>query len=237
MQGYELGRRYGNAAGLTIPHSIVTPLKLQDRFEVGDALIYNEGFFEPDFLNPRRVVFKNYMTVKTVLWESNQTLEDSSAISHRIAARMQTQVTKVKNIIVRFDQTINQLLKVGDRVDSETVLCMIEDPITASSNLFTDETRDTLKIVGSQTPRAHVKGIVERIEVYYHGDKEDMSESLLQLVEHSDKRFKQQAAAVGKRGFTGSVDTGFRIENDPLALDTAAIRIYITSEAPMGIGD
>ena len=30
--GVEIGRKYGNAAGLTIPHEIITPLKLNDKF-------------------------------------------------------------------------------------------------------------------------------------------------------------------------------------------------------------
>lgn len=236
-QGYELGRRFGNAAGLVIPHEIATAMKVGQNFEVGEAICYNTGFFEPDFFDPKRIVLKNAFNVRTVLWESLQTLEDASSISEKTANKLVTSVTKVKNILVSFDQTVSNLVKVGDKVDYDTVLCFIQDQVTAGNKLFTDETIDTLKMLGAQSPRAHVQGIVEAVEVYYHGDKEDMSESLLELANESDKRFKYAAHSQGKKFMSGSVDSGFRIEANPLPLDCVAIRLYITTKAPAGVGD
>ncbi len=236
-QGYELGRRFGNAAGLVIPHEIVTDLKAGQEFEIGEAICYNSGFFEPDFFDPKRIVLKNSFNVRTVLWESLQTLEDASSITEKTANKLVTSVTKVKNVLVSFDQTVSNLVKIGEKVDYDTVLCYIQDSITAGNKLFTDETIDTLKMLGAQSPRAHVQGVVEAIEVYYHGEKEDMSESLLELCNESDKRLKYVANSQGKKFMSGSVDSGFRIEANPLALDCVAIRIYITTKAPAGIGD
>lgn len=236
-QGYELGRRFGNAAGLVIPHEIATQMKVGQEFEVGEAICYNTGFFEPDFFDSKRIVLKNAFNVRTVLWESLQTLEDASSITEKTASRLVTKLTKVKNILVSFDQTVSNLVKVGDKVDYDTVLCYIQDQVTAGNKLFTDETIDTLKMLGAQSPRAHVQGIVEAVEVYYHGDKEDMSESLLELANESDKRLRYAANSQGKRFMSGSVDSGFRIEANPLPLDCVAIRLYITTTAPAGVGD
>lgn len=236
-EGYETGRRFGNAAGLTIPHEITTTLKEGDKVNVGDTIVYNTGFFEPDFFNKKRVIWKNSITARTVLWESKQTLEDASSISAKVAERLTTKTTKVKHIVVSFDQAVNKLVTAGQAVTSDSILCVIEDAITANNKLFTDATIDTLKIVGAQTPRAGVKGVIERVEVFYHGDKEDMSESLRALANQSDREMRKNAEALGRQVFSGSVDGGFRIEANPLALDTAAIRIYITSDIPAGIGD
>lgn len=236
-QGYELGRRFGNAAGLVIPHEIATQMKVGQEFEVGEAICYNTGFFEPDFFDSKRIVLKNAFNVRTVLWESLQTLEDASSITEKTASKLVTKLTKVKNILVSFDQTVSNLVKVGDKVDYDTVLCYIQDQVTAGNKLFTDETIDTLKMLGAQSPRAHVQGIVEAVEVYYHGDKEDMSESLLELANESDKRLRYAANSQGKRFMSGSVDSGFRIEANPLPLDCVAIRLYITTTAPAGVGD
>lgn len=236
-QGYELGRRFGNAAGLVIPHEIATQMKVGQEFEVGEAICYNSGFFEPDFFDSKRIVLKNAFNVRTVLWESLQTLEDASSITEKTASKLVTKLTKVKNILVSFDQTVSNLVKVGDKVDYDTVLCYIQDQVTAGNKLFTDETIDTLKMLGAQSPRAHVQGVVEAVEVYYHGDKEDMSESLLELSNESDKRLRYAANSQGKRFMSGSVDSGFRIEANPLPLDCVAIRLYITTTAPAGVGD
>ena len=79
--------------------------------------------------------------------------------------------------------------------------------------------------------------MIERIEVFYHGEREDMSDSLGALVDISDKQIASRNRSVGRKAFTGSVDENFRIENEPLALDTAAIRVYITSDVDAGVGD
>ena len=148
-----------------------------------------------------------------------------------------TRTTKVKNVVISFDQSVHKLIKEGTNVESEDILCIIEDAVTANSDLFNNESLDTLRILSSQTPQAKSKGIIERIEVFYHGDKEDMSESLRDLVIASDQKIGKRNRAIGKRAFTGSVDEDFRIDGEPLALDTANIRFYITGDQPAGAGD
>lgn len=237
LLGVELGRRFGNASGLTVPHNIITPLKAGERFEVGGVICYNDGFFEPDFFNPKEIVWKNAMNVTTVLWEGTQTYEDASSISKRVEERLTTRVTKLKTVVVAFDQALSRLVKVGERVEADTILCIIEDAVTADNKLFDEKSLDTLRSVESQTPRAHVKGIIERIEVFYHGDKDYMSESLRAIADDADRTLRRNALALGQPSFTGAVDGGFRIDNNQLVPDTMAIRIYITSSVNSGVGD
>lgn len=235
--GYELGRRFGSAAGLTIPHTVVSSMKIGDKVAVGDVVCYNTGFFEPDFFNPKQVVWKNAMNVKTVLWESTQTLEDASSISKRIEEKLSTKVTKLKTVVLTFDQAVSRMLKVGQNVDADTILCIIQDAVTANNKLFTEQSLDTLRAVQAQTPTAHVKGVIERIEVFYHGDKDDMSVSLRAVADEGDKMLKKEALAKDQTPYTGSVDGGFRIDNEQLILDSMAIRFYITSSVKSGVGD
>jgi hypothetical protein len=235
--GYEIGRRFGNSQGLTVAHEVVTPLKVGDEVALGDVIVYNTGFFEPDFFNAKRVVWKNSLNVRTVLWESTQTHEDSSSLSRKISAKLSARVTKVKMIVVGFDQHVSHLVQSGQAVNAESVLCVIQDAVTANNKLFNEQSIETLKALQAQTPRAHVQGTVEKIEVFYHGDKEDMSESIRELCDWGDAQLKKRAQAVGMKASTGEVDGGFRIENNPLGLDEVAIRIYITSNVGAGVGD
>jgi len=235
--GYELGRRFGNAAGLVIPHSVKTDMIPGQVFKTSELICYNTGFFEKDLFNPNDVVWKSGIMVKTALMESNATLDDSSAISRRAAKLLSTSTTKVKYIVVNFDQSIRRLVKPGDKVESESILCVIEDAITAESGLFDEESLDTLRILSAQTPQAKTIGKIERIEVFYNGMIEDMSDSLRSIVTTYDREFSKRNRAAGKTAYTGSVDEGFRIEGDPLSLDTLAIKVYITGEVPAGVGD
>ena len=237
LKGIELGRRFGHAAGLTIPHAVITKLKAGDKFKVGDAIAYNEDFFEPDVLNPKQLVWKAGTLAKTAIFECPDTLEDSSVVSREMAEKLTTKMTKVRTVVVNFEQAVRNLVKVGNSVEAEDILCTIEDAITANTSLFDEETLDTLKILGAQTPQAKMAGVVERVEVFYHGDKEDMSESLRAIANAGDRELSKRSKSVGKEGFTGSVDSGFRVEGDPLPLDCMAIRIYISTDVPMGVGD
>ena len=236
-QGYQLGRRFGNAAGLTIAHNVVTTLRDGDKFQPGEAICYNDGFFEQDFFDPKRIALKNAVDTTTVLWESADTHEDSSAISRKLSGKLSANISKVKTVQVAFDQKVSQLVTVGQKVEADSVLCFIEDAVTASSDLFTRDNIDTLRAIGAQTPRAKVKGVVERIEYFYHGDKEDMGESILALANQGDKELKARALARGGKVFTGEVDGGFRIDANQLPMGYMAIRIYITSQVASGVGD
>lgn len=236
-QGITLGRRYGNASGLTIPHTIVSDMTVGQSFEIGEPLAYNNGFFERDALNPKQVIWKSAMLAKTVLMESPDTLEDSSAISERLSKRMITEQTKIKDIVVNFDQEIHRIVKEGAFVEPESILCIIEDAISARAGLLDVDALDTLRVLSANTPLAKVRGRVERIEVYYNGELEDMSASLRELAENSDKAISARNTSIGRKAYTGSVGDEFRVGNDPLLLDTACIRIYLTSKVSAGVGD
>lgn len=236
-QGIELGRRYGAAEGATIPHEVITDLKPGEKFKAGDILSHNKGFFARDPLQPSQVIWKAGVIVKVVLLESTDTLEDSSAISQRVSNLLTTKVTKVKDIVVGFDQHIHRLVKAGQSVESEDILCIIEDSVSANAGLFDEESLDTLKLLGAQAPQAKAKGVVERIEVYYHGDKEDMSDSLRTVANASDRQLAARNKSQGKRIFSGQVDEGFRVDGDPLPFDTLCIRVYITGDNAAGVGD
>lgn len=235
--GFQIGRRFGNASGLTIAHDMYSELQVGNAFKQGDVLMYNSGFFEKDRFNPKSLVWKAGVTVKTALLESRQTHEDASSISKRLSEKLNTKTTKVKNVVVTFDQKVSNLLKVGTVVEHDTILCVIQDANTSDAGLFDEESLNTLRVLSSQTPTAKVSGIIERIEVYYHGDKEDMSPGLRVLADASDREIAQRNRAQGKPGYTGAIDESFRVDGESLVLDSMAIRIYITSDVPAGIGD
>lgn len=236
-KGISLGRRFGNAAGLVIPHGVVCDLKEGDTFKNGDIISYNDGFFERDFLNPKQVVWKVGITVRTVLWESNQTLEDASSISKKLATKLMTKTTKVKTVIVNFDQVVRNIVKSGQAVEPESILCTIEDAITSNSNLFDEESLNTLKLLSNQTPTSKVRGTVDKIEIFYHGELQDMSNSLKEICITGNKDLTSKNKAIGKPAVTGSVTNDLRLDGTPLGLDCVAIRFYITSDIPATTGD
>lgn len=237
QKGVLLGRQYGKAEGSVYPHDIVPMVRENQTFKKGQPIAYNQGFFEPDNLNPGNIIWKSSRTVKTALLESSQTHEDSSSVSRSLSGLLSARTTKMRSFVVDFHQGIRNMLKPGTVLDPTDVLFIIEDEITNDLGLFDAETISTLKKLSNKAPKAKVKGVLDKIEVYYHGDKDDMSTSLRALATMSDKNLSESLKAIGKKGLTGSVTDEYRVDGTPLALDQAEIKLYITVEGDTGVGD
>ncbi len=234
---YEIGRRFGVAAGATYPHEVRAAVVKEQEFEVGDCLTYNTRYFALDTLNKKQAIWKTGALVKTALLECPDTLEDSSVISQEVADLMETEITKVREITVSFDQVIHNLVEHGAKLDVDSILCTIEDAVTAQSKLFDDSSLDTLRLISANTPKAKFKGQVERIEVFYNGEFDDLSESLQRLAQISDNLRKRHARAMGHRYTSGRVDGGMRIDGNSLPFNHAVIRVYITGPVAASVGD
>ena len=236
-RSFQLGRRFGKAASLVFPHELKTTFKLGQKVKQGDVLAYNERYFAPDLMNKGQVVWKAGLLVKTAIMENPDTLEDSSVISAKVAQELETELTYVRDIVVSFDQAIHGLVEVGTDVDIESILCTIEDAVTAENNLFDESSLDMLRLIAANTPRAKYKGVVEKVEVFYHGEVDDMSHSLAEIAAASDRERKRTARALQQPAMTGKVDSSTRIQGKPLPADNLLIRIYITGPASTGVGD
>lgn len=235
--GYPLGRIYGENAGMTIPHTLITPLKVGDKFIEGDTITYNSGYFRPDSLNPKQVTWCNGTYGWFALCEPTDVIEDASVISQELADMLVTNLTHQRTIVINFNQSIAKLKKVGESVKYDDILCLIQDEITTGMDLYDEADIDSLKALGSQAPKAKSSGVIERIEVFYRGDKEDMSDNIRKLVNQSDKELASRRKAMKKTVVTGSVDEGFKVRGVPLPLDSVAIRLFITGPESAGVGD
>ena len=163
--------------------------------------------------------------------------EDSAAISKSVSDALTAPTTKVVHIRAQFGQALHGLVKIGDKLSSDTILCTIEDELTASSDVFDAAAIETLRGIAAQTPKAGVKGVVDFIEVFYNGDFEDMSESVVAIVKASDRSRKKRAGGRTDVALTGAVTSNMRIEGQPIDLDTIVIRVYITYNSPAIGGD
>jgi len=237
-EGYPLGRQFGRSASLTFPFTLVCKVKKGDTFKKGDILTYNEEFFTTDTVAYNTVVWKNAVQATIGLVEVGETYEDASSISVRLAEKLTSKVSEPIPITVRFNQAVHQLVKVGQKVRADDHLCIIEDSVTAGSSIFDEDSIAALRLLKAQTPRADHDGVIERIEVYYNGEIEDMSPSLSEIANASDKQFAKERAALGLKNLSGStLGESYRVNGTPLAIDELVIWVYITTVKPMGVGD
>ena len=237
-ESVRIGTIHGVSAGAVVPHKLVSDLKAGMAVRRGDAIAYNSGFFKPDPMNPGRVSWMQGCLVNVALAETVDTTDDSCAISEETSERMSTNTCKVRTIIGTFEQAVRNMVEVGDPVSTDSILCNIEDPLTAEYDLFDDSSASTLRLLAANSPRAKYSGVVDKIEVIYNGTLDNMSDSLRALVEESDDRRATLARKL-KNGEapTGQVTGYGRIDGTTLEPNTLAIRIYIVGKNGMGAGD
>jgi len=237
-ESVRIGTIHGVSAGATVPHKVVTHLKTGDSFKRGAAVAYNTGFFKPDPMNPGRVSWMQGCLATVALMETVDTTDDSCAISEELSERMSTNTCKVRTMIMSFDQAVRNVVEPGDAVTSDSILCNIEDPLTADYDLFDDQSVSTLRLLSANSPRAKYSGVVDKVEVIYNGAIDNMSESLQMLVQDSDERRASLARKL-KNGEapTGQVTGYGRIDGTTLEPNSLAIRIYIVGKNGMGAGD
>ena len=235
---YPLGKQQTKAAGLTYPQELSTEFKVNDSFSKGDILTYNRNYFKPDPMNKNQVAWMAGALCTTAIMDTIDTLEDGSVISAEMASKLITRKTEVRVVQVRFDQVIRDLVKVGQPVDIDSILCVIEDADIAGNSALDEVSQQTLRRLQALAPKSKYEGQVTKIECYYHGDPDEISPSLKTIVEQSDKERARLAKAAGEEVFTGQVfDDSFRIQRGSLDLDTVALMIYIEREITMGKGD
>lgn len=233
----ELGRRYGRDAGMHFSHELVTDLKVGDAVQPGDVVVYNRKYFTPSPFHANQVVMKTGVLCRTALMDNIDTLEDGSVISEEMARQLNSQTVEIRNVEVRFDQLIHHPVQVGESVTLDSMLCTIEDPETAANPLFDEVALDTLKRLAAMTPRAKVDGVVVKIECFYHGEFDDLSENLQGLIKVIEKENKRRSKALKEPNLGGQVDMSFRIRGKPLDPDTLILRFYIEHQLGAGVGD
>lgn len=236
VRGHRLGRIHGKAEGSMYPHDVVPNVKLGEKFLQGKVLTYNKLFFEEDYIVKGSIVLKNSMPATVALQEISGTYEDACSLTPSLAKKSMMPSSKPKSVTVEFGQQIKNIVKVGDEVMPGQVLLLIENEFGIDSS-YSDTASETLGRLHGKAPKSAVRGIVDKIEVLYHGDKQDMSASIRALADASDKELAFERKSTNKPVVTGSVDTEYRVSGNSLLLDTAEIKIYISSLQTTAVAD
>lgn len=228
VESYPVGRVFGNHEGHTYPHDLVTKLKVGDKVGKGDVISYNTKFFTENPFNPKQVDWMQGTIAPIAFMEAEYTLEDTNLLGPELSEELSTEGTGVRNITTRFDQALHNVCKVGDEVDSDTIIALLEDQISTTSDAFREDSVHTLRALSSHAPKAKYSGRVDKIEVFYNGELEDMSESLRKLVQASDRIRKKAAGSDASQAVSGRVNGTMRVDGNPVELNTAVIRVYIS---------
>lgn len=232
----QLGNRYGRMEGSVYPHALVTNYKTGDKFKKNDYLVYNTGFFEPDWLEPNKLIMKFGRNVTVALMMTNEVFEDSSAISTQLSDDMATVTVKEKSFIIEFNKNLTGLISKGTEVEPNDVLFTVLDENTDYSNL-SESSIEMLQSLASLSPKAKVKGKIDKYEIRYNGELSDMSPSLRKLASYLDKELFEETKGTEVECSTGKVGSEYRVAGKNLNMDTLELKVYIRVRTTQAIGD
>ncbi|QXO09696.1 hypothetical protein pEaSNUABM11_00272 [Erwinia phage pEa_SNUABM_11] len=236
---FPLGRWFGAHEGSNYPHTVITDYKVGEKVPANSVVAFNEQHFERDLIDRHQANWKNGIVGWMSLIEGEEVIEDSNAISVRAAKLMEADVTKMKEVTLGFNQNLMEILKEGDHVEVDSILCTFSDNLSGEMEGFSAEAAATLYELSSFAPRAGLRGFVDKIEVVYHGDPEDMTPTVAALVQKYDRSRKKRASALGKDDIptSGSVNGDYRVDGVPLAYQNVVVKFYITHRVEMAAAD
>jgi hypothetical protein len=235
LASFEIGRRFGKSGGEIIPHYIVTPYKAGDKFTAGDVVVYNEYFFEFDYM--LGLTYKGAVPVNVAFVNMSENYEDSNLVAPAFTEKFKTLSSYSREVIVKFDQHIHDLVSVGQHVDTETPLCIIEEETTANIEGVDPEFIKSLMSLGRNAPKARHMGVVEKIEIRYRGEKEDMNHTLQEIAEFHDRVTTKHRSALGLSKLNNQIKDAFRYGKTIVDNNHMLIIITITEEVSAGVGD
>lgn len=234
--GANLGIKHGSVAGEYVAHKMFTDLKKGDKFAKGDLIAWDEYFFERDIFNHNNLVMLTGVPAVIALAETNDTLEDGSAISEELGIKLTTTMTKRKTFLLRFDQSLSNVLNVGDEVEYATPLLTI-----SNSDIEEEVSRAALAVLSklsSASPKAGFSGTITKMDLIYMGNTDDMSSSLKDLAIAFDKhKASEKTELGGPRASTNQVSNSMFFGGERIEQDTLAISFYIDEEFASGVGD
>jgi len=233
---YRIGKQYGRMEGGLYPHFIKTPYKKGDQFKANDYLAYNESFFEPDWLDSSRLITKFGKNITVALTMNNEVFEDSSAISKELMEEMKTSVIKEKIFIIEFSKNVINILPEGTNVEPNTILFTLLDETSDYTNL-SETSINMLQNISSLSPKAKYNGIIDRYEIKYNGEVNDMSPSLKKLAIKLDRHIYEETKGTDYEAHNNRVTSEYRSEGKNLNIDSLELKVFIKLDLKQGVGD
>lgn len=236
QQSYRIGQTYGRMEGSVYKHEIVTSRKAGMSFKRGDWLAYNNGFFEPDWLDSSRLIMKFSKLVTVALARVDEVYEDSSAISAELSRAMSSVHIEEKKFIIEFGKHILDLHPEGHMVTPTDLLFTLVDENTDYSNL-SQSSIDLLKSVANTSPKAKVDGKIFRYEIKYNGDLSDMSPSLKKLAQRLDRQLFEETQGTDKEAKNNAVHGDYLSDGKTLMPGTLELKIFIEAQSNTVVAD
>lgn len=236
VTGYRIGDTYGRMEGSVYKHQITTTLDKGAKVKKGDIISYNTGFFEPDWLDPSRLIMKFSKNVTVAFTLNDDVYEDSSSVSPKLSKEMSSSYIKEKIFVLEFEKNLINLISEGAKVSPNDILFTVVDEYTDYSNL-SDSSIEMLKSLSGVSPKAKMEGTVFRYEIKYNGDVADMSPTVKKLALQLDRQLYEETKGTDDEFKNNQVNAEYRSEGKNLLPNTFELKVFIETKLTQSYAD
>ena len=184
-----------SSAGFWIDNTLVTNLKVGNKFKQGDVIAFNNKHFTKN-REDRGASMNLGVLSKIAISSQWDVFEDSAPISKRLSEKLTTEMVEEKAVTFSPFTYIDKIVNIGDEIKAG-------DPLIVFSDASNKEIQDALKSLREEGKEVVIEsaktsiaskytGIVEDIKVYTTSPLEDLDPSLQKVVKSYWNRIKKR---------------------------------------------
>jgi len=176
---------------ITSKLEVMSNLKTGSKIKKGEILAYDPNFFNP-VNETKDITYKAGYLARTAIVCLDQTYEDSLMISDNLAEKTVASVTMMKSVLLRSKANLEKIVSVGEKVEPNTPLAVFEnvtddEEISKMLSRIGEEFDEAIAELARTTTVAKDRGEIVDIKVFYSVPKEELSESLRNFINKTEK--------------------------------------------------
>lgn len=194
--------------GFFIANTLITNLKLGDKFKKNDLLAWHKDFFKSNAYSGSR--FNVGTMAKIAIMSTYNTYQDSTVITDKLSHDMATEMVFNKQVVIGKNATVDFIAKVGDKVDVGSSLIQFDTSYEDDElNKLLSTLSDTLKEGVIENSRNNIQskiaGVIEDIKMYSTVELSELSPSLQKIFGKYYHKINEKKKLLTKYDETGSI--------------------------------
>lgn len=183
-------------SGFYINNKLVPNVQVGDKVEAGDIVASNRDFFDYNELTGD-TVYKSGPLARVAVIHGSSVFEDSTIMTEEFAEKMASYVTEKKDLVLGKNSNIYHIAKVGDDITVNQPLLVFDesyedDYLNKILASMADNEKDSIIESGRTNIVSKWNGKLVDVKIYYTIPKEELSESLQQVINEYERDIKKR---------------------------------------------
>ena len=250
---FKYGKEFVRNSSFFLENNLEINCKVGKKIKANDVLAYSKEFFVKQ---GNDLIFTQGVMAKVALLDDYFTNDDSSLVSNEFAELMANNITQRKQISLLDSVNILNILKEGDYVEYGDPLITFEDASSGADdesqinevlNMMGDADQAAIDALLYHSPKANATGTITKIDIYWTGELDTMSESCQKIIKAYIRRKKEiidyEEKYTKEKSFRGyeykkSVPVFKRINGAEVSETNGILfEYFITGKSVFGVGD